>query len=103
MRTDDDDGGEIAAIWTQLEDRRPTVAEQSKTINSLRSEITPLEERPVDEREQQAWIGEENERIRSELSPHLKRRVDRPKFGTDDSPIAPNRAVRRRSHPKRRP
>jgi uncharacterized coiled-coil protein SlyX len=96
-----DDGGEVAARWTQLEELHRTVAEQNKTISSLESEIAMLEQRLEDERERYARIDEENERLRSELRRRPKRRSDTPGAATDHSQLAPNRAARRRSQRER--
>ena len=92
-----DDGGEIAGLWTQLEELRQTVAEQSATIASLRSENSELEGRLADDRDRYAWIGEENDRLREELSRRPTRRVHPWGPETDRSQVAPNRAARRRS------
>jgi predicted RNase H-like nuclease (RuvC/YqgF family) len=97
-----DEGGEVAALWTQLDALRRTVAEQSKTISALESEIATLEQRLLDERDRYAWIDRENERLRSELSRRPKRRSDAPSAATDRSQPAPNRAARRRSQRERR-
>lgn len=97
-----DDGGEVAALWTELQNLRETVAEQSPTISLLRSEVATLEGRLVDERDRFARLDEENERLRAALSRRPKRRTEPAGVETDHSRTTPNRAARRRSERERR-